>query len=210
MKKAICTALSVVFLVLMIGIAPTQSVHAATTWTVTNTADTSTAVPGNCPHATNCRLRDAVAAASAGDTILFDASLSGQTIELVSTVTLSKDVTIDGSALDSPITISGVTTNDGSGNSRVFIIDSSIKANLQSLTITKSNITGYPYSGGIDVYNDAVLTITDCTISNNTGYANGGGILNWWGTVLITNSTVSNNTAISGAGIYSQGGTMTC
>src|SRR6185369_12955679 len=65
--------------------------------TVTSTADSGAG-----------SLRQALADACAGGTITFDAALSGGTIHLASTLTLAKDVTIDGSALASPITLSAV------------------------------------------------------------------------------------------------------
>jgi CSLREA domain-containing protein len=73
---------------------------------------------------TDCSLREAIATAAPSNTITFDTALSDETIHLASMLTLSKSVTIDGSALDIPITISGDTNNDGIGNVRVFSVNS--------------------------------------------------------------------------------------
>ena len=66
--RAICALLSVVFLVLVFF--PPRG-HAANTITVTNAGD-GAANASNCPGTgASCRLRDAMAAAAAGDTINF-------------------------------------------------------------------------------------------------------------------------------------------
>ncbi|MEZ4642689.1 MAG: hypothetical protein R3E31_08135 [Chloroflexota bacterium] len=60
-------------------------------------------------------LRWAITNAISGDTIQFNAALSGQTITLTSgEIIINKNLTIDGSALASPVTISG------NNNSRIF------------------------------------------------------------------------------------------
>src|SRR6476469_8420985 len=79
----------------MLGTVPTMSVLAATI-TVTNTNDSGVG-----------SLRQAMINAGSGDTITFHSSLSGQTITLVSTLVINKNLTIDGSALASKISISG-------------------------------------------------------------------------------------------------------
>jgi len=178
-----------------IGVRPAR---AATTWTVTSLADSSTANAANCPHASNCRLRDAVAAAVAGDTIIFSSGLSGGTIYLASTLTLSKNVTIDGSALASKITISGDTDNNGTGNVRVFSIENGIIAFLNNIVVTHGKITG---DGG-GIINYGILNIINSTISENASTNKGGGIYND-GSVTVTNSVLSKNSASNyGAGIF--------
>lgn len=86
-----CTAL-LFLLVSMPGGAVITPAYAAGTLTVLNTNDSG---PGS--------LCQAISDAAAGDTIIFQASLSGATIRLQQTVTdslvVSKNLTIDGSAL---------------------------------------------------------------------------------------------------------------
>src|SRR6478672_11528590 len=67
----------------------------AATLTVTNNADSGAG-----------SLRDTLAAAAPDDTIVFDAGLSGQTITLGSQLTLTRNVTIDASALPGGLTVS--------------------------------------------------------------------------------------------------------
>ncbi len=66
-----------------------------------------------------------------------------------------------------------------------------------TLVITSSTITGNAAgvrAGGI--FNDGTLTVTDCTISDNSTYY-GGGIWNT-GLMTVTDSTISDNSALRG------------
>lgn len=174
----------------MIGITP---VYAATL-TVTNTNNSGAG-----------SLRQAIASAAIGNIITFASTLSGKTIRLASPLTLSKNVTIDGSSLASRITISGDTDGNGSPDVGIFFINPTVQATLDSLIITK----GYTnYGGGI--YNKlAILTIINTIISNNSVSLNGGGIYNNAGTVTITRSAISGNSSIyGGGGIFSYQGTL--
>ena len=198
-------------------------VAAATTWTVTKTADTN---DGVCDS--DCSLREAIAAAASGDTIVFASGLSGGTITLGSTLTFSKNVTIDGSALAAPITV------DGANAYRVFYINAGVTATLNGLTIAHGRVD---FGGGI--YNQGTLTVTNSLFSDNSalpgdnhwggGIFNarssmltvrhstfsgnsvgdrGGGIYNQ-GTLVVEDSTFTGNRALIGAGIYSHIATMT-
>ena len=152
------------------------------------------------------------------------------------------------------LTITGGSTNEGGGilNSGTLTITHSdisgntvtgdgggIRSEGASLTITHSTIsnnTATGFGGGIDldpgtttvtitgctisdnsansgggIESDAgTITITDTTISNNTTTGAGGGIQSTNAVFVITNSTISNNTASgNGGGINNDGGTMT-
>ena len=98
LKRPYTNNLFVVFLILtlLIGSAAFPTSVQAATLTVTNTNDSGAG-----------SLRDTIVGAASGDTITFDSSLSGGTIHVASTLDLLKDVTIDGSDLATPITISG-------------------------------------------------------------------------------------------------------
>jgi CSLREA domain-containing protein len=170
---------------------------------VTKAADTN---DGTCNS--DCSLREAIAVASAGDTIIFDSLLSGATIYLASTLTLTKDVTIDGSALASQITISGDTDNNGTGDVRVFMINSSVTATLDSLVITKGTAS---FGGGIyDAAFNRTLTIINSTLSDNTATSGSGGAIKNDGALVVTNSTFSGNSATGlGGAIHPDGGAIT-
>ena len=191
--------------------------NTTSTTTVNKLADTN---DGVC-NAADCSLREAITAAAFSDAVTFDATLSGGTIRLVSALTLSKNVTIDGSMLAIPITISGDTDGNGIGDVQIFKINSGMNVNLinlaiansrtfaienfGTLTISKSTVTNN--SGG--VRNNSVLTILNSTFSGN-GANYGGGVRNDSGTVIVMNSTFSGNSSgQEGGGIYNNNGTLT-
>ncbi len=191
--RTILVRLGLVSLMLagLLAAAPMGTARAASTWTVTKTADTS---DGTCDS--DCSLREAIAAASSGDTIVFTSTLSGGTITLSSTLAPATNVTIDGSALASPVTISGGTTV------RVFSIGSGVSVALNGLKINNGTVTG---AGGA-ISNAGTLSVTNSTFFNNRASTNGGAIYNT-GTLTVTGSTFLTNTATSGSGgaIYNTG-----
>ena len=226
MRKTIHILVGVIFITSMLLTASPPRVAHAATLTVDTNADEN---DGSC--ADDCSLRDAIALAAGGDTIDFASSLSGQTIHLASTLNINKNLTIDGSSLASPMTISGDTGGEGTGDVRVFYIFSGKTVTFQDLRIVKGvagvggGIINYgtltvtdcelsdnspaDYGGGI--YNTGTLTVTDSTFSDNSADYDGGGIHNTGGTLTVTNSTFSGNTSVGdGGGIFSGGtGTLT-
>lgn len=152
--------------------------------TVTNTNDSGAG-----------SLRAILATAAPGDTVSFDPSLSGGTIYLASTLTLSKNVTIDGSMLASKITISGDSDNNGTRDQRVFYVDSAVTAVLKNLIVTK----GYAEEGG-GLINYGTLTIVNSTFSDNSALAYGGALSNNY-QLTITDSTFSGNSAYDGGAL---------
>lgn len=138
-------------------------------------------------------LRQAIADVCPGGTIKFHPSLAGKIIRLQSTLFLYKDLTIDGSALNSKIRISGT------GKVTVFQVPLGFSATLKSLIITQGNSENE--AGGIQ--NGGTLNIVNSIISWNQG-GFGGGIQNL-GKLSFTNSTAVSNTASEGAGIYNAG-----
>lgn len=160
---------------------------AAATFTVSNNSDSGSG-----------SLRQAIldaANAPGTDTIVFDSSLSGATITLTTgELTIGSDLTIDASALASPVTISG------NNASRVFSIASGATVSLTGLIITQGRA-----SGGGGIRNNGTLSITRCRITSNVSSDVGGGISNDLGTVTISESDISSNSATAGAGIFSSG-----
>lgn len=175
----------------------------ASALTVTKTADTN---DGTCNG--DCSLREAIAAAGPTDTITFHSSLSGGTIYLSSTLMLSQNITIDGSALASKITISGDSDMDTDGDVRVFYVNSGVTATLNSLIVTKGLASGgSPAGDGGGLYNNGTLTITNSIFTSNTATA--GGAITSNNTLTITNSTFSNNSATDAGAIMSAAATLT-
>src|SRR6266478_3116600 len=157
------------------------------TLTVLNNADSG---PGS--------LRDTIAVASNGDTIVFDNKLNGQTIKLTSgQLTLDKNLDIEGLGAKN-LTVSG---ND---SSRVFDVAAGVTATIAKLAIAHGMAD---MGGGID--NAGTLTLNNDILSGNraVGGLGGGGILNEATASLTVNSTLLNgNQAIAGAGLDVFGG----
>jgi hypothetical protein len=143
-------------------------------------------------------LRATIAAASNGDTIVFNDRLEGQTIRLTSgELTVNKSLNIVGLGEDD-LTVSG---NDVS---RVFHVTSGVTVSLSALTIAHGHAS---IGGGLD--NAGNLTIRDSVLADNqsVGGAGGGAILNEVGATLsLGHSVLANNTATAGSGLDVFGG----
>jgi hypothetical protein len=179
-------------------------------------------------------LRSEIAAAQPGDTIVFDPRLNYQTLTLgYGQLEINKNLTIQGPG-------AGLLAIDG-GGARVFQVDAGASVSISGLTIEGG--TGQKYAtalGGVtsdgtpDLYdgygggilNLGTLTLSGCTVTNNTDgnqwggalglYAGGGGIYNH-GTMTLSSCTVTANSSYGWATAYwnsygggvSNDGTMT-
>jgi hypothetical protein len=141
-------------------------------------------------------LRQSLANVCAGGVITFSSALSGQTIYLSSTLTLSTSVTIDGSALAAAVTLSGDSDNNGTSDVRVLYVNAGITATLKGLIIT----TGAAAIGA-GIEDLGTLTINSTTLLSSTASSYGGGLdIVAGGVVTVTNSTFAGNTAPTGFG----------
>ncbi len=170
--------------------------------TVNNPTDTAVA--------NELSLRQAVtqanldAAAGTSDTIDFDPSLGGQTIQLTQgQLELSGagagTITIDGSAPSTPITLVGA---DGD---TVLLIDSGVQAVVTNLNIENSSNAG---SGGA-ISNAGTLTVSNVLFSGNSAQSNGGAIENTASLTLNNDTFLSNNSSQAGGALDNSGGTAT-
>jgi hypothetical protein len=163
----------------------------AAIFTVTNTLDSG-----------GGSLRQAITDANtAGGINTIDFSVTG-TITLGSTLPTITDsgLTIIGPAAPG-ITISG------GGTVQALVVDPGVTVSISDLTIEDAgSLIAVAFGGGIE-NNGGTLTVTNCTISDNSAVV-GGGIANINDGVLnVTNSTISGNSADVDGGIVS-GGTL--
>jgi len=191
MRKSIQALIGFVFGMFLWG----NSAHAAINIVTTNADDGSSGT-----------LRQIILNSNPGDTINFDASLSGSTILLTNgQILLTNNMTIDASALPLGIQI------NGNKHSEVFEVTNSTVV-LNSLTITNgvaNTHLSYGYSGGgICNDNNGTLTLANCTVSGNSASGFGGGIYNN-GMLTLNNCTLSGNSTSHGGGsIYNNSGIM--
>ena len=173
--------------------------HALPLWAATNTV-TSNADSGA------GTLRSTILSSGAGDTIEF-ALPPGSTITLASTLTLTQNLTIDGSG--SP----GLTI-DGNHAVTVFVVLSGVSATISNMTITHgaANSSASPCPGfcGGGIADLGSLRVTNVAVTGNSAGNWGGGIYDAGNGVLdIVNSTISGNVAGYGGGLFFIHGTGT-
>ena len=141
-------------------------------------------------------LRDAIAAAPAGDTINF--SVNG-TINLTSLgqLTINKNLTISGPGADL-LTIRAYDPTMAAGNGRrVFNIDDGTTSNHKTVAISGLTVTGGDVTGdGGAIRSVENLTVSNSTISGSAATGKGGGIFSANNRNLtVTGSTISGNAA---------------
>src|SRR3954469_10821519 len=95
-------------------------------------------------------LRDAIATAASGDTIVFQAGLSG-TITLASSLSVTVPLTIQGAGASISI----------SGDNTVRIMTVSADLTISNLGFTAGNMSGAP--GGAINHTAGTLTVSDCS-----------------------------------------------
>lgn len=138
------------------------------------------------------------------DAVVFASSVSGQTITLT-----AGQIEVDQTMSINPG--GSMTTVESDGSSRLFNIDvSEIDVEMEQLTLTGGVVSGAEKGGGIRMYGDSGLQLTDVTVSNNSAASYGGGISIFeYANVTLTDSTVSANTAYGGGGVYLIGSSLT-
>ncbi len=181
-----------VLIVTVVLLGLTVSLVWAATWTVNSAADPGS---GGC-NATECTLREAIAAANNGDTITF---AGDYTILLGSELYINKTLTIDGAGRT--VTVSG--NNVG----RVFRIGSTGVVTISNLSIAGGAST----SSGGGVYNAGALTLNRCVVRNNAATGTyGGGVYGATGSTTTMNQCqVYGNTTSRGGGVFVNGGALT-
>jgi hypothetical protein len=84
---------------------------------------------------------------------------------------------------------------------------------LTGCMVSDNTATGFTHpfgeSGGGGLFSLGTTTLTDCTVSGNSGDENGGGLFVFAGTTTLTDCTVSGNSANRGGGLRSVISTLT-
>lgn len=193
--RGACLAISTACIALL-GL---SGVAQAATWDVTTTADTTA---GSC-QPSSCSLRQAIAAASDGDTIVLPASASPYQV-VNGPLVIQSAVTISGAGAAATV-ISGA-----GGSTRVMNIFGNTGAViLRNLTITGGSSTrggGIAAAGLGGVILDGV-TVTGNTVSNTSdNFDLGGGGIYSTASLTLIDSTVSDNTATVTSSLFDGGG----
>src|SRR5262249_44416599 len=134
-------------------------------------------------------LADVLAAANAGDTIVFAPGLSG-TITPGGPLTVAKSVTIQGPGA-AALSISGDNNVIGGNGQQVFLINAGVSATISGLTITNglaSSSIRSANGGAID--NEGNLALLGDVISNSTASTAGVNI-DAFGGGIFSNGTLS-------------------
>lgn len=186
-------------------------------WTVNSLGDPG---DGTCDDA-ECTLREAIAAAASGDSIVFAAGLQGDILLQAGEVdVVDKSLTIDGAgriAVDAQdnsrvmvvestqgdlpvVALSGLTLKNGSATYGGGIAVYRAVLTLDGVTVAENEATNE--GGGIEILSDADVTIRNSVIIHNSTAGSGGAIRNYTSLTVI-NSTIDSNSALDdGGGIY--------
>ena len=158
---------------------------------VTKTDDTN---DGVCDA--DCSLREAITAASSGDTI--NISIGEYTLTLGTELVIAVDLTLNGAGSGDTIIQAAISSADAT--SRVF--------NITSGTVAISGVAvqnGHTTADGGGILNSGTLTLTNSIVSSSSAQDSGGGISND-GTLTLTNtSTMGSRAGDDGGGIHNTG-----
>ena len=142
-------------------------------------------------------VQDAIDTLPAGSTVRICAGTFGA-------IYLYKDLTLIGVG-DGADTASN-TLLDGEGNGRVVYVSEGVTVSLEGIRITG----GAEASGAAGVLSLGALTMTDCTVTDNTGSSVGAGMVSQGPSLTMTNCAVTSNTGQSyGGGIFSTSAVLT-
>ena len=131
------------------------------------------------------------------DEIDFDSSLTGNTIALLTPLTIN-----DGTGTVSIVGL-GASNLTISGNGSTGIFSILTPSTISSLTMTRGTGTGLTSGGAI--YSNSTLGLTSVTINNSTA-GQGAAIYQTGGSLTLTSSNIVNSTFVTGNANYSVNG----
>ena len=149
-------------------------------------------------------LRDTLAAAASGDTIVFDPSLAGKTITLTNgQLVINQNLDIEGLG-------AGNLTVSGNNASRVFDVANNATATIAGLTITDGLVQGSGTGGG-GILNEpgSNLNLNNVAFTGNHAFADvGGAIWNEPGATATVNACSFTNNQVVGFNGAAEGGAI--
>src|SRR5690242_2427590 len=163
-----------------------------------------------CPGPT-CSLRQAIATADDGSTIVFDEP-GTYTVDQGSPIVIPRSLSIDGSG---GVTVDG-TRNAGTGGTyRIFTVNSGVNADIENLTLSGThNVIEHGPStrnedggGALFVPAGASARVNHVEFAFNSAFV--GGAVTSAGTLTVVDSWFHGDGAAFGAGIAVKGGTAT-
>jgi hypothetical protein len=113
--------------------------------------------------------------------------------------------------LDKSVTIQGTKgraaqTELASGNGTVVVVYPATTITLSDLSIVGGYATNFGLGYGGGVFNEGMLTMLRCTVSDNRADYSGGGVVNYLGgTMVLVDTSVVNNIADHAAGVENDG-----
>ena len=192
----VCMGLIVIF---SYGVGNVAAANASSVYVNTQGNDTwnglnSTWVSGtNGPKAT---IRNATGTVTSGGTVYI---ASGTYVE--NDIIINSDMNIVGESQKNTI------INGNNNGEAIFVINSGMNVTFNDLTLTNGNSStdgGAIDADDVNFILSGVLTLNNCTLTNNTAPMGGGGaISNQFGSLIVNNSTFINNSASSGGSIWS-------
>src|SRR5262245_4889797 len=204
---------------------PARVVGVALAWGVASTQAATLIVDSNADDGSGgLTLREAVESAASGDTIEFTLTVQGQTIELLTPITIDKDLFITGGSAGPTLT---------GTNTTLLVVNAGKTVSLTSLRVIGAQAPDAPAAsgdnggagGGNVIENAGTLNINASVLSGNGGgdggnagndrfnngqlggAGGGGAVIASTGTLNIATSTISNNVGGNGgAGNACSGG----
>jgi Fibronectin type III domain len=191
------------------GVLMTGGVARADTVTVTTHSDPAgpaVACPG-----LNCSLRQAVATAPDGSTIVF-ADPGTYTVDQGSPIVIPRSLTIDGGG---DVTVDGRDNIGTGGTYRIFTVNSGVTADIENLTLTGAHdviehccsTRNEDGGGALFVPAGAAARVNRVVFAHDSAFV--GGAVTSAGTLTVVDSWFHDDNGAFGGGIAAKGGTVT-
>lgn len=168
----------------------------ALTYTVNSSAD-AVGPAIDCAQGPTCTLRDAVARAVGGDTIVFAPG--------VATITVTTEVVFASTGQLAAVTVDGggAVTVSGGGATRVLRTEPGTITEIRGLKIVQGAVSGFSgtQGNGAGILNAGQLSVIGGSFSNNVAASSGGAVYNDGGQVALSRTRFEANSASFGGAV---------